>query len=253
VEADQRVTAADDGADLMRAGESLAADERKTPVEGVGAYGSAEPRQVDCVALVMAEPAIVSAAEPAPSNFLPNSPMFRSVGFWPTAESALRRHEPSRAVQSVVARPWLVLRRIQGAVELEALFQQLHQEDPGLHGGAQLLQEGAGRFPLAGLGKSEVEAKQVPGGAKQGPAMVGIRPETLAIQFEGENTDRRLVDAMVDEVVYYGDMTYYDLRTEGSEEPLTISMKNLFGRPVLEVGVQTKVVWDERSLVVFPV
>jgi spermidine/putrescine transport system ATP-binding protein len=106
---------------------------------------------------------------------------------------------------------------------------------------------------LAGLGKSEVEAKQVPGGAKQGPAMVGIRPETLAIQFEGENTDRRLVDAMVDEVVYYGDMTYYDVRIDGIDEPLTISMKNLFGRPVLEVGVQTKVVWDERSLVVFPV
>jgi spermidine/putrescine transport system ATP-binding protein len=58
---------------------------------------------------------------------------------------------------------------------------------------------------------------------------------------------------MVDEVVYYGDMTYYDVRIDGIDEPLTISMKNLFGRPVLEVGVQTKVVWDERSLVVFPV
>lgn len=106
---------------------------------------------------------------------------------------------------------------------------------------------------LAGLGKSVVDPRQVPGGARLGAAMVGIRPETLAIHFEGEATDRRLVDAMVDEVVYYGDMTYYDVRIAGIDEPLTISMKNLFGRPVLEVGVKTKVVWDERSLVVFPV
>ncbi len=27
-------------------------------------------------------------------------------------------------------------------------------------------------------------------------------------------------------------------------------MKNLIGRPVLEVGAPTKVIWDERSLVV---
>ncbi len=33
---------------------------------------------------------------------------------------------------------------------------------------------------------------------------------------------------------------------------MTLSMKNLIGRPVLDVGARTKVIWDERALVVLP-
>ena len=103
---------------------------------------------------------------------------------------------------------------------------------------------------VPGLGTSEIGKEQAPGGAKLGRSLIGVRPETLAIQFEGEATDRRVADATVDEVVYYGDMTYYDVRIAGIEKPLTISMKNLIGRPVLDVGTRTRVIWDERSLVV---
>ncbi|SLN16114.1 ABC transporter ATP-binding protein [Roseisalinus antarcticus] len=102
---------------------------------------------------------------------------------------------------------------------------------------------------VAGLGRCAVPAEQAPAGAAPGDMSIGIRPETLAILFEGETTDRRVVRGMVDEVVYYGDMTYYDVRIEGVEKPLTISMKNLIGRPVLDVGTATRVAWDERSLV----
>ena len=102
---------------------------------------------------------------------------------------------------------------------------------------------------VAGLGHCDVPAEQAPGGVDMGAITVGIRPETLAILYEGESTDRRVVDGVVDEVVYYGDMTYYDVRVDGVEKPLTISMKNLIGRPVLEVGTATRVVWDARSLV----
>jgi spermidine/putrescine transport system ATP-binding protein len=45
-------------------------------------------------------------------------------------------------------------------------------------------------------------------------------------------------------------MTYYDVRVPGIAHPLDISMKNMVGRPVLEVGTPTRVIWDERSLVV---
>jgi hypothetical protein len=48
-----------------------------------------------------------------------------------------------------------------------------------------------------------------------------------------------VAEGVVDEVVYYGDMTYYDVRLPGIDEPLTISMKNLIGRPVLDVGTPT--------------
>ncbi len=103
---------------------------------------------------------------------------------------------------------------------------------------------------VAGLGRGEVAADQAPGGVIPGRSTVGIRPETLSVLFPGETTERRLADGIVDEVVYYGDMTYYDVRLPGIDQPLTISMKNLIGRPVLEVGTPTQVVWDERSLVV---
>ena len=85
-----------------------------------------------------------------------------------------------------------------------------------------------------------------------GPASAGIRPETLSVLFEGEQTDRRVADAEVSEVTYYGDMTYYEVRLPGVDVPLTVSMKNLVGRPVLERGTKTRVAWDARSLVLFP-
>ncbi|EPX86213.1 ABC-type spermidine/putrescine transport system, ATPase component [Rubellimicrobium thermophilum DSM 16684] len=103
---------------------------------------------------------------------------------------------------------------------------------------------------VAGLGRAEVSPEQAPGGAVTGSTIVGIRPETLGILFPGETTDRRLAPGIVDEVVYYGDMTYYDVRIEGVPEPLTISNKNFIGEPVLDVGTPTQVIWDERSLVV---
>ena len=105
---------------------------------------------------------------------------------------------------------------------------------------------------VAGFGSCRIPAAQVPGTVGVGELTVGIRPETLAILFDGETTSRRLVDAVVDEVVYYGDMTYYDVRIEGTEKPLTLSMKNLIGRPVLEVGARTKIIWDELALVAMP-
>ena len=102
---------------------------------------------------------------------------------------------------------------------------------------------------VAGLGPLKISSEQAPDLMEGGGAVAGIRPETLGILFDGETTDRKLADGVVDEVVYYGDMTYYDVRVDGIAKPLNIAMKNLIGRPVLDVGTKTKVIWDERSLV----
>ncbi len=101
---------------------------------------------------------------------------------------------------------------------------------------------------VAGLGSAVIAAEQAPGGAKAGAVTVGIRPETLSILFAGDRTDQRIAEAVVDEVVYYGDMTYYDVRIAGVDRPLTLSMKNMIGRPVLDVGAVTSIAWDPRSL-----
>ncbi|MEM6312402.1 MAG: ABC transporter ATP-binding protein, partial [Pseudomonadota bacterium] len=84
---------------------------------------------------------------------------------------------------------------------------------------------------VEGLGGLQITPEQSPEVSETGSAVVGIRPETLGILFEGETTDRKLAEGVVDEVVYYGDMTYYDVRIAGVERPLNIAMKNIIGQP----------------------
>jgi len=104
----------------------------------------------------------------------------------------------------------------------------------------------------AGLGRVTIAPEQMPGGWHAGETQsVGIRPETMSILYPGETTDRRVATGVVEDLAYYGDMTYYDVRLDGVDRPMTISMKNLVGRPVLERGVEARVAWDARSLVLF--
>jgi spermidine/putrescine transport system ATP-binding protein len=104
-------------------------------------------------------------------------------------------------------------------------------------------------FDIEGLGVAEIDEAQVMEVASRG--VVGLRPEMLSILYEGQDTDARVVSGVVEDLAYYGDMTYYDVVLEGSQRAVTISMKNLVGRPVLERGAQTRVSWDPRSLVAF--
>ncbi|TNE69364.1 MAG: ABC transporter ATP-binding protein [Rhodobacteraceae bacterium] len=104
---------------------------------------------------------------------------------------------------------------------------------------------------VAGLGEAEITEGQCPAGVPLGEATVGFRPETLTILYEGQSATHREAPAKVEEVVYYGDMTYYDVRFEGVEKPVRISMRNIFGRDVLDVGASARVSWSPGALVVF--
>jgi spermidine/putrescine transport system ATP-binding protein len=102
-----------------------------------------------------------------------------------------------------------------------------------------------------GLGAAIVSQEQCPAGIAGGPVSIGIRPETLAILAPDEQTERSVAHGEVVEVTYYGDMTYYEVRLEGTDKLLTISMKNFVGREVLARGANARIAWDARSLVVF--
>ncbi|MCF6443247.1 ABC transporter ATP-binding protein [Nereida sp. MMG025] len=104
---------------------------------------------------------------------------------------------------------------------------------------------------IAGLGRITLAPDQAPAGARLGPAYVGIRPETMSILFDGEADRGTVAPATITEVEYYGDMTYYDLQIDGVAKPLALSMKNLVGRPILDVGTQTRVSWNAGSIVLF--
>jgi spermidine/putrescine transport system ATP-binding protein len=104
----------------------------------------------------------------------------------------------------------------------------------------------------AGFGRIQLDASQVmSGGAAADGAAVGFRPETLTILYEGSAASDRESMATIEEVVYFGDMTYYDVRIDGSDVNVRISMRNVFGRPVLDRGARARVGWSPGALVMF--
>lgn len=104
---------------------------------------------------------------------------------------------------------------------------------------------------VAGLGEGDITPAQCPAGVPIGPASAGFRPETLTLLYDGQTATYREAPGTIEEVVYYGDMTYYDVRLDGVEKPVRISMRNIFGRDVLEVGAKTRVSWSPAALVLF--
>ena len=103
-----------------------------------------------------------------------------------------------------------------------------------------------------GFGAVTLTAEQcAAAGADKAGAMVGFRPETLTILFDGQTATDRETMGVVTEVVYYGDMTYYDVKLDGTDAPMRLSMRNVFGRPVLDIGTRTRVAWAPGALVLF--
>lgn len=102
---------------------------------------------------------------------------------------------------------------------------------------------------MPGFGKATIDAEQAPSGAAPGAATIGIRPESLQVLGADDPVPPYVLDGVVDETVYYGDMTYYHVRVPQVEHPLIISMKNVIGREVLEHGAPCRVGWDPRALV----
>jgi spermidine/putrescine transport system ATP-binding protein len=108
------------------------------------------------------------------------------------------------------------------------------------------------RLEVAGLGAVDPAGVFAPQGAVSGACCVGLRPETLSLLYEGEEARVREATGIIDEVVYYGDMTYYEVRLDGLDAPVRLSMRNVVGRDVLDVGAPARVAWDPAAMVVFP-
>jgi spermidine/putrescine transport system ATP-binding protein len=105
---------------------------------------------------------------------------------------------------------------------------------------------------VAGLGRAALEAAQCPSGAPSGAPQVGVRPESLTVLDAGQSAAAgREAEGTVREVVYYGDMTYYDVLLDGAPAPVRVSMRNMPGRRVLEFGARARLAWDPRSMVLF--
>ena len=117
-----------------------------------------------------------------------------------------------------------------------------------------LSEDGQGALvDVAGLGQIQIPAAQISRASPDddGPS-IGFRPETMTLVTPGQaHNQPRESEATIDEVVYYGDMTYYDLRLDGAGKVVRISMRNGFGRDVQCVGTRTRLAWSPGSLILF--
>ncbi len=84
-----------------------------------------------------------------------------------------------------------------------------------------------------------------------GDPVAGFRPETATLLFPGQGAEGRIAEGRIVEVVYYGDMTYYDVLLEGCDTPVRISMRNVFGRPVLDIGAAARLAWSPGAVTLF--
>ena len=106
------------------------------------------------------------------------------------------------------------------------------------------------RVEVAGLGAMALAELQSQA-TTEGGTVAGFRPETATLLFEGQSPADRVAEGRVTEVVYYGDMTYYDVALDGAAVPVRVSMRNVFGRPVLEIGAPARLAWSPGAVTLF--
>ena len=100
---------------------------------------------------------------------------------------------------------------------------------------------------ISGLGKATVPLDQAPAGVGS-DTKAGIRPEMLTLLYDDQKAAENEVEATVADAYYVGDMTYYEVKVDGVEKPVEISMRNTAGRAVLERGAKTRVGWGNESV-----
>ncbi len=117
---------------------------------------------------------------------------------------------------------------------------------------AEVISEADGKIEIEakGLGRAILDEDQAPP-ARGGTVVAGLRPETLTMLYPGQTANDRVVEGIIDEVIYFGDMTYYDVYIGGTDVEVRLSMRNVPGRQVLDRGVRTRVAWSPNALVLF--
>ena len=100
------------------------------------------------------------------------------------------------------------------------------------------------------LGKLAISPDQIPSPVDPGPVTIGIRPEMLTMLFDEQNQSEFELQGEIHESAYFGEMTYYTVKVIGLDAPLTISIRNSAGRPVLQDGDSARIGLGTESLVI---
>ncbi|TDE38840.1 ABC transporter ATP-binding protein [Antarcticimicrobium sediminis] len=102
---------------------------------------------------------------------------------------------------------------------------------------------------IEGLGVAEIPLgpeADTHGGNKY---CAGVRPELMTVLDDGESAYPKENPAIVTDVEYRGELTYYDVKFDGSDTPVVVSMRNTTNREIKEVGQKVRIGWENASAV----
>jgi spermidine/putrescine transport system ATP-binding protein len=100
------------------------------------------------------------------------------------------------------------------------------------------------------LGEVLLEQEQMPTEIEPGRVTIGLRPEMMTVLYHKSDKSEKEFNATVENVDYYGDMTYYTVTLPKSDDQVTISMRNTAGRHVYEIGDKVRIGWGSASMVI---
>jgi len=100
------------------------------------------------------------------------------------------------------------------------------------------------------LGEVLLEQEQMPTEIEPGQVTIGLRPEMMTVLYHKSDKSEKEFNATVENVDYYGDMTYYTVTLPKSDDQVTISMRNTAGRHVYEIGDKVRIGWGSASMVI---
>ncbi len=108
---------------------------------------------------------------------------------------------------------------------------------------------GTAMIQIEGLGTVEIADDLVPKLAVNGKICAGVRPEMMTILDGAEASTEHETPAVISDAEYRGELTYYEVKFDGLELPVTVSMRNTTTRDIKQVGRKVRIGWGSGSAV----
>lgn len=108
---------------------------------------------------------------------------------------------------------------------------------------------GVATTKIEGLGVAQIPHTLASDAVSGARFCAGVRPELMTILNDDESTFEKETPAVVTDVEYRGEMTYYDVKFDGSDTPAVVSMRNTTNREIKQVGQKVRIGWENSSAV----
>jgi len=114
-----------------------------------------------------------------------------------------------------------------------------------------VLEQAAGdtTVDVEGLGSISIAADRIPANASGRPLCAGVRPESMTVLDEGDTSAEKQTEAVITEVEYRGELTYYDVKFATAQQPVCVSMRNSTTRKIKKAGDTVRIGWGRDSVV----